>query len=89
MDEIVNLFTQEHGIYQEDFKFKVIILFLIIIIFFTNFFSNYMLHIFIFNTIKLYQLVFALLYYLLEIVLKIYKNWLIFFKYMGFFINIL
>ena len=42
MDEIVNLFTQEHGIYQEDFKFKVIILFLIIIIFFTNFFSNYM-----------------------------------------------
>lgn len=41
MDDIVNLFTQEHGGYQEDFKFKVIIVFLIIIIFFTKFFSNY------------------------------------------------
>lgn len=42
MDDIVNLFTQEHGVYQEDLKFKVIIIFIIIIIFFTKFFSNYM-----------------------------------------------
>jgi hypothetical protein len=43
MDNIVNLFTQEHGIYQDQFKLKVIFLFIFIIVFFTKFLGgNYM-----------------------------------------------
>ena len=43
MDNIVNLFTQEHGIYQDQFKLKVVFLFIFIIVFFTKFLGgNYM-----------------------------------------------
>lgn len=42
MDDIVNLFTKEHGIYKQIFKFNVIIFFIILLFFLTklNFFGN-------------------------------------------------
>lgn len=36
MDDIINLFTKEHGIYNEIFKFRVIIFFIIILVIFTK-----------------------------------------------------
>lgn len=43
MDEIINLFTQEHGAYQNKSKFFSIVFFILIIIFFTRFVGpNYM-----------------------------------------------
>lgn len=43
MDEVINLFTNEHGIYKQMFKFQTILFFSIILIIFTkfNFFNNY------------------------------------------------
>ena len=43
MDEVINLFTKEHGVYKQIFKFQTILFFSIILIIFTkfNFFNNY------------------------------------------------
>lgn len=43
MDEVVNLFTNEHGIYTEVFRFQTILFFISILVIFTkfNFFNNY------------------------------------------------
>lgn len=36
MDDIINLFTKEHGIYNEIFKFRVIIFFIVVLLIFTK-----------------------------------------------------
>ena len=40
MDDLVNLFVHEHGIYQQNFQITVIILFIVILIIFTKIFST-------------------------------------------------
>lgn len=43
MEDIVNLFTQEHGIFQQYFKFEVVLFFIFIIVIFSKTFGeNYM-----------------------------------------------
>lgn len=43
MDEVVNLFTQEHGIFQQYFKFEVIVFFMFILVIFSKLFgANYL-----------------------------------------------
>lgn len=43
MEDIVNLFTQEHGVFQQYFKFEVILFFIFIIVIFSKSFGeNYM-----------------------------------------------
>lgn len=43
MEDIVNLFTQEHGIFQQYFKFEVILFFIFVIVIFSKSFGgNYM-----------------------------------------------
>jgi len=36
MDEIVNLFTHEHGVFQQLFKFEVVIFFVVIMVIFSK-----------------------------------------------------
>lgn len=56
MDNIINLFTKEHGVYKDIFKFNVILFFLVLIFCFTkiNLFNNYSIFILISIIFALY-----------------------------------
>ena len=54
MDEIVNLFTQEHGIFQQYFKFEVIIFFMFILVIFSKLFGGNYLSVIILITFGLF-----------------------------------
>ena len=54
MDEIVNLFTQEHGIFQQYFKFEVIVFFMFILVIFSKLFGGNYLSVIILITFGLF-----------------------------------
>jgi len=54
MEDIVNLFTQEHGIFQQYFKFEVILFFIFVIVIFSKSFGENYMPIIILITFGLY-----------------------------------
>ena len=54
MDEVVNLFTQEHGIFQQYFKFEVIVFFMFILVIFSKLFGGNYLSVIILITFGLF-----------------------------------
>ena len=54
MDDIVNLFTHEHGIFQQYFKFEVILFFIFVIVIFGKFFGENFMPIIILIAFGLY-----------------------------------